>query len=157
MDIDKIVDQYSSTHKKMGGIALHIPGIVLLYFGVMGLLWVVPNELIVKWAGNNEYAKWSLVLVILMVLVYGSMSFYLTFAIGLFMFGQLVAVEWVFNNYPEYFMQAVVGSVIGGFLLIVASNALEKCLKNTILDLKRVAFGPAWMFGLLLRQLGISL
>lgn len=154
--IERQVEFYSKGHKGVFNTILHLIGIPLFYFGLLIFLWCLPSEIIVSWLGNNPYSNWATIFAVIMIIIYGTESFYLTFVMGGFMLGLLMGIskiiELKFGLIP-----LGAASILVSLILFAVGHANDKNLRELKNDVVLILFQPAWLFKVLSNKLGISL
>ena len=157
MTISNLVEKYDEGLAPAYLKVLRGVGIVFAFFGWILLLWTVPDGLIKDWMGNREFANWSLIFSMLILFYYGSESFYLTFAGGFFLLGNLLgarALLYVESVPYEYFMAGFLG---GGYLLLLLVRMIAGTAKAFWREVAFIPVMPVWIFRFLFNWMGISI
>ncbi|MDH5398547.1 MAG: DUF962 domain-containing protein [Cyclobacteriaceae bacterium] len=155
--IEDLVAIYDQGHNHTLNIILHIIGILCIYFGLIGMLWLVPDALIKGWMGDREFANWATVFAMLLLVYYGSESFSLTFAMGALLLGCLLLTQKLQAIQPAFFMEINVALFSGGILLQALGHMIEGNRSAFKRDISFVFLMPAWMFSLAYSRFGIPL
>lgn len=155
--IEKRVKSFEVDHKNNINVIFHILGIILMYASLMTFLWIFPQGLITNLLGDSMYARWATLFAVVMIVFYGSESFYLTFVMGGFMLGLILLTKWLVEDsgyYGEYLPFIVLAA---GLILILAGHLIEGNPRRSVKDLSGILFLPAWLFDVFFKKLGISI
>ncbi|MDH5602671.1 MAG: DUF962 domain-containing protein [Cyclobacteriaceae bacterium] len=155
--MENYLDQYDLDHAAKANVVLHILSIPLLYIGLMGLLWLLPDDLIKSWMGDLPFANWATVFAILMLVYYGSESFSMTFPTGGFLLGCLFLVNRISLFMPEYFQIIMAVTFISGIMLMLTGHLIEGNTRAMGNDFKYFMITPAWIFRFVFQKFDIPL
>ena len=155
--MENYIDQYDLDHEVKSNVALHIISIPLLYIGFMGLLWLLPNDLIKSWMGDRPFANWATVYAIVMVVYYGSESFSMTFPTGGFLLGCLFLVDRIIIFTQNHFPIIIVIIFLSGIILLLIGHIIEGNIRALLKDFKYFIITPAWIFRFIFRKFGIPI
>ena len=156
MSIEQLVETYHEGHKSRINQILHVIGIVLATLGFLALLWMIPSGLIKSWLGDHPFANWATVYAVLMIIYFGSESFTLTFAGGLFFQGGLFAIDFFETQSYLPFEWVVAGLLASGFIFIFLGHLIQGNIREFKRDLIYFPITPLWIFRFIYRWFGIS-
>ena len=154
--IEEYMEVYDGDFNSKFSRVLAGAGILLWFSGWLCLLWYLPDEPIKNWLGDRQFANWATVLIVVLLIYYGSESFTLTFGSGFFLLGSLLGVSWlIFNSSLD--LIALTGSLLGsGAFLLILSRVISGSLKNIYRELTFLPLLPVWIIYHLYRWLGLS-
>ena len=155
--MENYIDQYDQDHETKVNVVLHLLSIPLRYIGFMGLLWLLPDDLIKSWMGDSPFANWATVFAILMLVYYGSESFSMTFPTGGFLLGCLFLLNWLSLLTPEHFQTIMAVTFFSGIFLLLTGHLLEGNARAVGNDFKYFMITPAWIFRFVFQKFDIPL
>ncbi|MDH5379221.1 MAG: hypothetical protein OEW75_00110 [Cyclobacteriaceae bacterium] len=155
--IELFVGKYDEDHPTVFPKIIRLFAVLFLNFGVLALLWQLPDTLIRSWMGDREFANWATVYSVLLIIYYGSESFSLTFGGGFFMLGSLFVTQRLSMMFPEDLL-IVSGILIGvsAFFFLIG-RLISKSLKNFLNDIIYLPIQPVWVLSYLYRWIGLSI
>jgi uncharacterized membrane protein YGL010W len=154
--IDALLSEYGESHQNETNKAIHWICVPLIFFSVVGLIASIPAELVQRFLGENPYSNWALVVMVLVLIYYVSLSIPLGF--GMFLFGLLclflVRLINDANIAPLWMISLIIFVVawIGQFY----GHKVEGKKPSFLKDIQFLLIGPAWLMHFVYRKLGIS-
>lgn len=153
--IDALLDEYGQSHKNETNKAIHWICVPLIFLSVVGLIASIPSTLVQRVLGENPYANWAFVVLVLVLVYYVSLSIPLGF--GMMLFGLLclfiirtivqidVAPLWLVSII--IFVVAWIGQFYG--------HKIEGKKPSFLKDIQFLLIGPAWLMHFIYRKIGI--
>ena len=154
--IDALLSEYGESHQNETNKAIHWICVPLIFFSVVGLIASIPSDLVQRVLGENPYSNWALVVMVLVLIYYVSLSIPLGF--GMFLFGLLclflVRLVNDANIAPLWMISLIIFVVawIGQFY----GHKVEGKKPSFLKDIQFLLIGPAWLMHFIYRKLGIS-
>ena len=153
--IEEIVEGYNEDHTSRLNRAFHILGILIATIGLLSFLWYLPAGLIKSWLGDHPFANWATVYAVIMIIYYGSESFSLTFAGGVFFQGLLFLIDFLEGQSFLSFEQLITIELTSGFALMFLGHAIQGNIRAFRKDLVNFLVAPVWLFRFVYRWLGV--
>ena len=154
--IETLVERYDKGHSSKFNRGLHIIGIILFNLGILSLFWAIPNGPVVSWLGPHQFANWATVYSVLMIIYFGSQSFSLTFAGGIFYQGGLFAISYLVNL-DLFAFPALIGMLlISGLILMLIGHLVEGNFREIKKDIIYCIIAPTWIFRFIYSWLGVG-
>jgi uncharacterized membrane protein YGL010W len=154
--IDELLSEYGESHQDHTNKIIHWICVPLIFFSLVGLIASIPSEGVERFLGQgNPYANWAVIVLILVLVYYVSLS--IPLSIGMMLFGVLclyiarvimqseVAPLWLVSLIV--FVVAWIGQFYG--------HKVEGKKPSFLKDIQFLLIGPAWLMHFIYRKLGI--
>jgi len=155
--IDKWFEEYGESHQNSLNKKIHWICIPLIVFSLIGLLWTVPNQLLLKiYSGKFSILfNWATLFIVVVIFYYLVLSYKI--AIGMFLFSLTIL-------YLSYFIDkssielwklsflVFILSWIGQFI----GHKIEGKKPSFFKDIQFLFIGPAWLLGFIYRKYNIK-
>src|SRR5687768_6547197 len=83
--IDELLKEYGESHQNATNKAIHWICVPLIFFSIVGLIASIPSGAVQRFLGEgNPYANWAVVVLVLVLIYYVSLSIPLGFGMLLF-------------------------------------------------------------------------
>jgi uncharacterized membrane protein YGL010W len=153
--IDELLEEYGESHQNETNKAIHWICVPLIFFSVVGLIASIPSEFVQRFLGEgNPYANWAVVVMILVLIYYVSLSVPLSFGLFLFALACLYAARLISQSMAPLWLVSIIIFVvawIGQFY----GHKVEGKKPSFFKDLQFLLIGPAWLMHFIYRKLGI--
>ncbi|MBX2962056.1 MAG: DUF962 domain-containing protein [Cyclobacteriaceae bacterium] len=153
--IDALLSEYGESHQNETNKAIHWICVPLIFFSVVGLVASIPSDFVRGFLGDNPYANWATVVLILAIVYYVTLS--IPLSIGMMLFAALclflVKVIVGLNLAPLWaiclgiFVLAWIGQFYG--------HKVEGKKPSFFKDLQFLLIGPAWLMHFVFKKIGI--
>lgn len=153
--IDALFLEYGESHQNALNKTIHWICVPLIFFSIVGLIASIPSGLVQSFLGENPYSNWALVVMVLVLIYYVSLSIPLGF--GMFLFALLclflVRVINESNVAPLWLVSVIIFVVawVGQFY----GHKVEGKKPSFLKDIQFLLIGPAWLMHFIYRKLGI--
>lgn len=154
--IDALLSEYGESHQNETNKAIHWICVPLIFFSVVGLIASIPSGFVQRVLGDSPYANWALVVLVLVMIYYVSLSVPLGF--GMFLFTlvclYLVRLIQVADIAPLWMVSLIIFIVawIGQFY----GHKVEGKKPSFLKDIQFLLIGPAWLMHFIYRKLRIQ-
>ena len=155
--IDKWFEEYGESHQNSLNKKIHWICIPLIVFSLIGLLWTVPNHLLLKiYSGKFSILfNWATLFIIVVIFYYLVLSYKI--AIGMFIFSLTIL-------YLSYFIdKSSIELWKLSFLVFILSwtgqfvgHKIEGKKPSFFKDIQFLFIGPAWLLGFIYRKYNIK-
>jgi uncharacterized membrane protein YGL010W len=154
--IDELLAEYGESHQNATNKAIHWICVPLIFFSVVGLIASIPSGVVQRFLGEgNPYANWAVVVLVLVLIYYVSLSVALSFGMFLFALGCIflarilaesgIAPLWIISL--GIFVVAWIGQFYG--------HKIEGKKPSFFKDLQFLLIGPAWLMHFVYKKIGI--
>lgn len=152
--IDELLAEYGESHQNATNKAIHWICVPLIFFSVVGLIASIPSGIVQSLLGENPYANWATVLLVIALAYYVTLS--IPLAVGMMLFGafclymsrMVVAQGWsLWLTCIIIFVVAWVGQFYG--------HNVEGKKPSFFKDLQFLLIGPAWLMHFIYKRIGI--
>ena len=153
--IDQLLVEYGTSHQNETNKTIHWICVPLIFLSIMGLVASIPAPVLHALIGNNLFATWATVALLLVSIYYSSLSFSLT--IGMILFGLIclfiinflgklgIAPLWLICII--IFVVAWIGQFYG--------HTIEGKKPSFLKELQFLLIGPAWLMHFIYKKIGI--
>jgi len=152
--IDQLLAEYGESHQNATNKAIHWICVPLIFFSVVGIIASLPSGLVQSFLGENPYANWATVFMVIALGYYVTLS--IPLAVGMMGFGALclymarvVTAQglslWITSL--AIFVLAWIGQFYG--------HKVEGKKPSFLKDLQFLMIGPAWLMHFLFKRIGI--
>ena len=155
--IDKWFEEYGESHQNSLNKKIHWICIPLIVFSLIGLLWTVPNHLLLKiYSGKfSILLNWATLFIVVVIFYYLVLSYKI--AIGMFIFSLTIL-------YLSYFIdKSSIELWKLSFLVFILSwtgqfvgHKIEGKKPSFFKDIQFLFIGPAWLLGFIYRKYNIK-
>lgn len=152
--IDLLLSEYGESHRNVTNKMIHWICVPLIFFSVIGLIASIPSGLVQSILGENPYANWATIVLVLAIAYYSTLS--ITLTIGMMLFSALclfVARLIAETSTPLWaaslfiFVVAWIGQFYG--------HKVEGKKPSFLKDLQFLMIGPVWLMHFIYKKLGI--
>jgi uncharacterized membrane protein YGL010W len=152
--IDMLLAEYGESHQNSTNKAIHWICVPLIFFSVVGLIASIPNGLVQSMLGDNPYANWATVALVVVLAYYVTLS--IPLGLGMMLFGALclygarliVAQGWtLWIVCIAVFILAWIGQFYG--------HKIEGKKPSFLKDVQFLLIGPAWLMHFLFKRIGL--
>ena len=152
--IDELLTEYGESHQNATNKAIHWICVPLIFFSVVGLIASIPGGLVQTVLGDNPYANWATVALIVALAYYVTLS--IPLAVGMMLFGAfclyltrvIVAQGWtLWVVCLGVFVVAWMGQFYG--------HKVEGKKPSFFKDLQFLLIGPAWLMHFVFKRIGL--
>lgn len=152
--IDQLLAEYGESHQNSTNKAIHWICVPLIFFSVLGLFASIPAGPVQYLLGDNPYAHWATVFVILGLAYYVTLSIPLAFGMMLFSAMCLYFINVITSQgwtlwvvCLTIFVLAWIGQFYG--------HKVEGKKPSFLKDLQFLLIGPAWLMHFVFKRMGI--
>lgn len=152
--IDQLLAEYGESHQNATNKAIHWICVPLIFFSVVGLIASIPGQWVQTILGDNPYANWATVALIVALAYYVTLS--IPLAVGMMLFGAcclyltrvIVAQGWtLWVVCLSVFVLAWIGQFYG--------HKVEGKKPSFFKDLQFLLIGPAWLMHFIFKRVGL--
>tara|TARA_Y100001935_G_C17290056_1_gene502749 strand:+ start:368 stop:847 length:480 start_codon:yes stop_codon:yes gene_type:complete len=155
--IDKWFEEYGESHQNSMNKKIHWICIPLIVFSLIGLLWAIPNNILLKiYSGKfSIFFNWATLFIALIIFYYLVLSYKI--AIGMFLFSLLIIyISYFIDNSSielwKFSSIVFIFSWIGQFI----GHKIEGKKPSFFKDIQFLFIGPAWLLGFIYRKYNIK-
>lgn len=154
--IDELLAEYGESHQNHTNKTIHWICVPLIFFSVVGLIASIPSGVVQRVLGEgNPYANWAVVVMVLVLIYYVSLSIPLSFGMFLFALLCLYVARLISQSSlaPLWLVSVIIFVVawIGQFY----GHKVEGKKPSFLKDIQFLLIGPAWLMHFIYRRLGI--
>ena len=152
--IDLLLSEYGESHQNVTNKTIHWICVPLIFFSVIGLIASIPSGMVRAVLGENPYANWATVLLVVAIAYYSTLSFTLTIGMTLFSLLCLYVAQWIGGTGTPLWAASLLIFVvawIGQFY----GHKVEGKKPSFLKDLQFLMIGPAWLMHFIYKKLGI--
>ena len=154
--IDALLSEYGESHQNATNKTIHWICVPMIFFSVVGLIASIPSGLVQRVLGDSPYANWALVVMVLVMIYYVSLSIPLGFGMLLFSVACLYLARIISESSiaPLWMVCLIIFVVawIGQFY----GHKVEGKKPSFLKDIQFLLIGPAWLMHFIYRKLGIQ-
>lgn len=154
--IDQLLLEYGESHQNATNKMVHWICVPAIMFSLIGMLWSIPHNALVKLLGNDlsGFANFGVLFLLLATLYYLRLSFSLF--LGMLVIASLMAIgnralyQWTDSMFLAsllIFAAAWVGQFIG--------HKIEGKKPSFLKDVQFLLIGPAWLLHFIYKKTGI--
>lgn len=152
--IDQLLAEYGESHQNATNKAIHWICVPLIFFSVVGMIASIPSGLVQAVLGDNPYANWATVLLVVALAYYSTLS--IPLAVGMMFFALLClyltrvveAQGWtLWITSLVIFVVAWIGQFYG--------HKVEGKKPSFFKDLQFLLIGPAWLMHFVFKKVGL--
>jgi uncharacterized membrane protein YGL010W len=154
--IDELLAEYGESHQNATNKTIHWICVPLIFFSIVGLIASIPSGIVQRFLGEgNPYANWALVVLVLVLIYYVSLSIPLSFGMMLFALVCLFIVRVIsqMNIAPLWMVSIIIFVIawIGQFY----GHKVEGKKPSFFKDIQFLLIGPAWLMHFIYKKIGI--
>jgi len=155
--IDKLLQEYAESHQNKTNKLIHWICVPLIFFSIVGLIWSIPNSLIINFLGEGSrvFLNWAAIALLLVLIYYLSLSFPIFIGMMIFSLICLFVVDFIsqVNILPVWAISLIIFVLawIGQFY----GHEVEGKKPSFFKDLQFLLIGPAWVIHYFYKKLGI--
>lgn len=153
--INDLLAEYGESHQNPTNKLIHWICVPSIFFSIVGLIYSIPNGLLVDILGNTWYSNWAAVALLVVFIYYVVLS--IPLSIGMAGFGLLCiylanTIAATFT-YPMWLISIIIFVVawIGQFY----GHNVEGKKPSFLKDVQFLLIGPAWLMHFIYRKVGI--
>lgn len=152
--IDQLLAEYGESHQNATNKAIHWICVPLIFFSVVGLVASIPSQIVQVVLGENPFANWATVALIVALAYYITLS--IPLAVGMMLFSAaclyltrvVVAQGWaLWLVCLIIFVVAWIGQFYG--------HKVEGKKPSFFKDLQFLLIGPAWLMHFIFKRVGL--
>jgi uncharacterized membrane protein YGL010W len=154
--IDKLLTEYGESHQNATNKTIHWICVPLIFWSVVALISAIPNGFLISIMGEgSQFANWAVVVLVLTLVYYISLS--VSLSIGMLLFATacfaVINVLMRMNIAPIWLIALIVFTLawIGQFY----GHKVEGKKPSFFKDLQFLLIGPAWLMHFIFKRLGI--
>jgi uncharacterized membrane protein YGL010W len=154
--IDQLLSEYGESHQNATNKTIHWICVPLIFWSVVALISAIPSGILQSVFGDgSRFANWAIVVLILALVYYITLS--ITLSIGMFLFALLcfyiIQIVARLDVAPIWLIALVVfvAAWIGQFY----GHKIEGKKPSFLKDLQFLLIGPAWLMHFIFKRLGI--
>lgn len=152
--IDQLLAEYGESHQNATNKAIHWICVPLIFFSVVGMVASLPSGLVHSLLGENPYANWATVFLVVALAYYVALS--IPLAVGMMFFGALCLylARVITAQGLSLWMTSLIIFVlawIGQFY----GHKVEGKKPSFLKDLQFLMIGPAWLMHFIFKRIGI--
>lgn len=150
-----LLDEYGESHQNSTNKLIHWICVPSIFFSIVGLIWSIPDNLLVEVLGNTWYSNWAAVTLLLVLIYYVTLS--ISLSIGMAGFGLLCIYGantlGTADLEPLWLISIIIFVVawIGQFY----GHHLEGKKPSFFKDVQFLLIGPAWLMHFIYKKVGI--
>lgn len=152
--IDLLLSEYGESHQNVTNKTIHWICVPLIFFSVIGLIASIPSGLVQSILGENPYANWATVVLVLAIAYFSTLSIALTIGMMLFAVLCLFVARLIAETSTPLWAASLfifVAAWIGQFY----GHKVEGKKPSFLKDLQFLMIGPAWLMHFVYKKLGI--
>lgn len=154
--IDELLAEYGESHQNSTNKAIHWICVPLIFFSIVGLIASIPSGPVQQFLGEgNPYANWAVVVLVIVLVYYVTLSIPLSFGMMLFTVLCLYLVRIIGQSdlAPLWLVSIIIFVVawIGQFY----GHKVEGKKPSFFKDVQFLLIGPAWLMHFVYKKLGI--
>lgn len=154
--IDQLLSEYGESHQNATNKTIHWICVPLIFWSVVALISAIPSGILQSIFGDgNRLANWAVIVLILALIYYITLS--VTLSIGMFLFALLcfyvIQIVTRLDVAPVWLVALIVfvAAWIGQFY----GHKIEGKKPSFFKDLQFLLIGPAWLMHFIFKRLGI--
>jgi len=154
--IDELLEEYGESHRNATNKTIHWICVPAIFLSVMGLIASIPSGVVQRMLGDgNEYANWALVVLVLVMIYYVSLS--IPLSVGMLLFGALCMLIIRLITHAEVAPLWMISLIIFALAWIgqFYGHKIEGKKPSFLKDLQFLLIGPAWLMHFIYKKLGI--
>jgi uncharacterized membrane protein YGL010W len=153
--IQSLLDEYGESHQNATNKFIHWICVPAIFFSIVGLIWSIPNGLLVDAFGSTWYSNWAAVVLLLVFIYYFIMSIPLSIGMAAFGVACIGLANYLGNLEiaPLWLLSIVIFVVawIGQFY----GHHVEGKKPSFLKDVQFLLIGPAWLMHFIYKKIGI--
>ena len=152
--IDQLLAEYGESHQNATNKAIHWICVPLIFFSVVGLIASLPSGMVRSLLGDNPYANWATVFLVIALAYYVTLS--IPLAVGMMFFGAFCL--YLARVIPAQGLSLWLTCLI---IFVVAwigqfyGHKVEGKKPSFFKDLQFLLIGPAWLMHFIFKRIGI--
>jgi len=160
--IDSLLNEYGESHKNKTNKLIHWICVPLIFFSVVGLVWVIPKGPLENInIFEYEYINWATLVLCLVLAYYVSLSFLLTIGMSVFS----IACLYFTNLLENLILEKIITIDLWQISLIIfilawifqfIGHKIEGKKPSFLKDIQFLMIGPAWLMHFIYNKLNIK-
>ncbi|QGX38882.1 DUF962 domain-containing protein [Permianibacter aggregans] len=147
------LDEYGASHQNPTNKLIHWFCVPVIYFTVAAFLYAIP----MPFAEKSLFINWSAFVMVLVAIYYLRLNLALGVLMAAFSFGCLWLSHWLDLHAAFPLWQIAAALFVLAWIAQFIGHHIEGKKPSFLKDLQFLMIGPAWVFGFLLRKVGVSL
>jgi len=142
--------EYGESHQHPTNVVIHKVCVPLIMFSLLGLLWCIPQPLLMK---SYHYLNFSVILIVPCLIFYFFLNLKMFIGMGIASFLMLSG-----NHVLDYIGQLLPSSIIifiCAWIVQIWGHRIEGKRPSFLKDLTFLLIGPLWVLRSLYKRLGI--
>jgi len=153
--IEQLLTEYGESHQNPTNKFIHWICVPSIFFSIVGLIWSIPNNILINMFGATWYANWAAVALLLVLVYYISLSISLSIGMAGFAIICIYLTNYLssINLAPMWLISIVIFVVawIGQFY----GHKVEGKKPSFFKDVQFLLIGPAWLMHFIYKKVGI--
>jgi uncharacterized membrane protein YGL010W len=153
--IQSLLDEYGESHQNSTNKLIHWVCVPSIFFSIIGLIWSIPNTLLVNILGNSWYSNWAAIALLFVLIYYIFLS--IPLSIGMAAFGWLciyLANTLGATNIAPLWLISIIIFVVAWVFQFVGHN-IEGKKPSFFKDVQFLLIGPAWLMHFIYKKIGL--
>ena len=153
--IQSLLDEYGESHQNSTNKLIHWICVPAIFFSIVGLIWSIPNTLLVELLGAAWYANWATVAILLVFIYYLTLS--VSLSIGMVAFGWLciyLANTLGATGIAPLWLISIIIFVVAWVFQFIGHN-IEGKKPSFFKDVQFLLIGPAWLMHFIYKKIGL--
>jgi uncharacterized membrane protein YGL010W len=152
--IDLLLSEYGESHQNETNKAIHWICVPLIFFSVIGLMASIPSGLLQSLFGENPYANWATIALVVAIAYYSTLSITLTLGMTAFAALCLFIARLISESSTPLWAASL-------FIFVIAwigqfyGHKVEGKKPSFLKDLQFLMIGPAWLMHFIYKRIGI--
>jgi uncharacterized membrane protein YGL010W len=152
--IDLLLSEYGESHQNVTNKTIHWVCVPLIFFSVVGLIASIPSGVLQPLLGENPYANWATIAMVIAIAYYSTLSLTLTVGMAAFAYLCLFVARLISESSTPLWAASL-------FIFVVAwigqfyGHKVEGKKPSFLKDVQFLMIGPAWLMHFIYKKLGI--
>lgn len=152
--IDQLLAEYGESHQNATNKAIHWVCVPLIFFSVVGLVASIPSQPVQLLLGDNPYANWATVALIVALAYYVTLS--IPLSVGMMLFSALcLYVTRVVVGQGWTLWAVCLGIFVVAWIGQFYGHKVEGKKPSFFKDLQFLLIGPAWLMHFVFKKVGL--
>ena len=155
--IDQLLEEYGESHQNPTNKFIHWICVPLIFFSIVGLVWAIPNTILLNLFPNvtSPYLNWATVGLLIALFYYFSLSPGLFFGMSL-----VVLLMLLFTNFLASLQIAPIWAISLGVFVVAwigqfYGHKVEGKKPSFLKDVQFLMIGPVWLLHFFYKKVGI--
>ena len=152
--IDLLLSEYGESHQNITNKIIHWFCVPAIFFSVVGLIAAIPSGIVQSLLGENPYANWATVMLVVTLAYYVTLS--IPLSAGMMLFGALclyLARVIAESGYSLWMVSLGIFAV--AWVIQFYGHHVEGKRPSFLKDVTFLLIGPAWLMHFIYKKIGI--